>query len=374
MHLPWQDRAKSMSRVGLPREPEEITSEWLSTALRPRFPYITVERVNIIEVIPGTATKVRVRVVYAGGPDHPPQSLCVKGGFDRRWHRRVGAAVVKRLGLMDAGRAYRLEAEFYNHMAPTISAPLPKCWFAAADIERGQGIVVLDDLVEAGVSFGDPTRPWSVDRVAAALEVQASWHAATWHTPRSNYPWLPRTSIIGGLTPILLNSLHWNTHFRFPLSPLLPSPLNDRRLVRAALTQMWDRHAREAICMTHGDAHLGNAYITADGQPTFLDWQAVCLGPPLDDVAYFVTGALETADRRSCERDLLRHYLRALTAHGVAAPSWEQAWNSYRCYSVHGILWAVTPPIMQNRIAVRAMAERHTAAIIDLDGLHAVTE
>jgi aminoglycoside phosphotransferase (APT) family kinase protein len=119
---------------------------------------------------------------------------------------------------------------------------------------------------------------------------------------------------------------------------------------------------------------LGNTYITADGQPTFFDWQAVCLGPPLDDVAYFLTGALETADRRACERDLLRHYLRALTAHGAAAPSHDEAWNSYRCYSVHGILWAVTPPMMQTRINVRAMAERHAAAIIDLDGLHAVSE
>ena len=363
-----------MSRVRLPREPEEITAEWLSTALRHRFPDITVEKVDIVEVIPGTATKIRVHAVYVDTPDHPPQSLCIKGGFDRRWHRTVAGAVVKRLGLMDVGRAYQLEAAFYNRMAPTMNAPLPNCWFADADNESGQGIVILDDLVEAGVSFGDPTEPWPVDRVAAALEVQAAWHAATWDKPRSGYPWLPRTSIIGGLTPILFSPLHWNAHFRFPLSPSLPSPLDDRRLVRAALTQMWDRHAREAICLTHGDAHLGNTYITADGQPTFFDWQAVCLGPPLDDVAYFLTGALETADRRACERDLLRHYLRALTAHGAAAPSQDEAWNSYRCYSVHGILWAVTPPMMQTRINVRAMTERHAAAIIDLDGLHAVSE
>lgn len=363
-----------MSRVRLPREPEEITAEWLSTALRDRFPDITVERVDIVEVIPGTATKIRVHAVYVDTPDHPPQSLCIKGGFDRRRHRTVAGAVVKRLGLMDVGRAYQLEAAFYNRMAPTMNAPLPNCWFADADNESGQGIVILDDLVEAGVSFGDPTEPWPVDRVAAALEVQAAWHAATWHKPRSGYPWLPRTSIIGRLTPILFSPLHWNTHFRFPLSPSLPSPLDDRRLVRAAVTQMWDRHAREAICLTHGDAHLGNTYIAADGQPTFLDWQAVCLGPPLDDVAYFLTGALETADRRACERDLLRHYLRALTAHGAAAPSQDEAWNSYRCYSVHGILWAVTPPMMQTRINVRAMAERHAAAIIDLDGLHAVSD
>ena len=82
-----------MSRVRLPREPEAITAEWLSTALRHRFPDITVERVEFVEVIPGTATNIRVQAVYVGTPDHPPQSLCIMGGFDQRWHRTVAGAV-----------------------------------------------------------------------------------------------------------------------------------------------------------------------------------------------------------------------------------------------------------------------------------------
>ncbi|WP_319447741.1 MULTISPECIES: phosphotransferase [unclassified Mycobacterium] len=362
-----------MSKVRLPRGPEELTADWLTAALRPRLPDIEVERLDIVEVIPGTATKIRVRVGYAGTPGaRPPESLCIKGGFDQRWYRKGAGSVVKRLGLMDVARAYQLEAAFYHHIAPTMTATLPNCWFADAD-DSGQGIVILDDLVEAGVSFGDPTMPWSVDRVAAALEVQAAWHAATMGKPPSEFPWLPRKSIIGGLTPILFSAVHWNTHFRFPRAPSLPSPLDDRRVVRAAITRMWERHAREAICLTHGDAHVGNTYTAADGRPTFLDWQAVCLGPPLDDVAYFVTGALEPADRRASERELLGHYLRALAAHGGAAPGPNEAWRAYRCYSVHGLLWAVTPPMMQSRANVAAMTERHAAAIIDLDGLRAVS-
>jgi hypothetical protein len=364
-----------MSSLPLPSAPEEITAEWLTAALRERVPEIAVERVEIVQIIPGTATKIRVRASYGDGHDwFPPETLCIKGGFDKRLYRKAATALVKRLHLMDTARAYQLEAAFYNDLAPAVKAPLPRCWFAGSDSASGQGIVVLDDLTAAGVSFGDPTRPWSVDRVAAALEVQAAWHAATWQRSRDAYRWLPPASIIGELTPILLSSIHWNTHFRHPRSPSLPPPLNDRRRVRAALAQMWRRHASEAICLTHGDAHLGNAYVDQHGQPTFFDWQAVCFGPPLDDVAYFVTGALQTADRRAHERDLLRHYLAALTSQGIEAPTEEEAWRAYRCYSLHGILWAVTPPMMQSRNNVRAMAERHVAAILDLDALQAVSD
>ncbi|MGB8403199.1 MAG: phosphotransferase [Mycobacterium sp.] len=363
-----------MSGMWLPRRPEDVTAQWLGIALRHRFPDLTVERVDVVEVIPGTATKIRLRASYSGPGPHPPESLCIKGGFDRRWYRLAAGSVVKRLRLMDVGRAYQLEADFYKHVAPTMDAVLPNCWFAEANPASGQGIVILDDLAEVGVSFGDPTKAWSVDRVAAALEVQAAWHAATVGKPLNSYPWLPRESIIGELTPIMFSSVHWNSHFRFPQAPSLPSPLDDRRLVRAAIMRMWERHAREAICLTHGDAHIGNTYTTADGRPTFLDWQAVCQGPPLDDVAYFVTGALETADRRACERDLLSHYLRALAAYGGPVPSADEAWRAYRCYSLHGILWAVTPPMMQSRANVAAMTARHAAAILDLDGFGAISE
>lgn len=112
-----------MSALLLPLAPEEITAEWLTAALRQRFPDISVERVEIIEVMPGTATKIRMRASYADGQDElPPQTLCIKGGFDRRRYRKAAGAVVKRMGLMDTDRAYQLEAMFYHDLAPAVKA------------------------------------------------------------------------------------------------------------------------------------------------------------------------------------------------------------------------------------------------------------
>jgi hypothetical protein len=85
-----------------------------------------------------------------------------------------------------------------------------------------------------------------------------------------------------------------------------------------------------------------------------------------------VTGALDVEDRRSNERELLRHYVDALTACGGPLLPEDDAWHDYRRFSMHGFLWATTPAVMQPWANVRAMAERHTAAILDLDALDAL--
>jgi hypothetical protein len=353
----------------LPHSVDELTAAWLTHALRERFPAVTVEAVEIVQVIRGTATKVRLHAHYAGGAvtGGPPETLCVKGGLDDRWRVKAVTRVMKPLGLLDPAKAYEVEVRFYNHLAPTIHASLPDCWFAGVDAQTGQGILVLEDLVTAGVSFGDPTIAWRPDRVAAALEVQAAWHAATWHATHETHPWVPQASVVRALTPVLLSRFNRATFLRSPKAPTLVAPLNDRRRVAAAFSRMWEQHSAEATCITHGDAHVGNAYVDARGQPAFFDWQAMCFGPPLHDVAYFITGALATDDRRKHEKGLLDHYLAALSAHGAPSPTHERAWDAYRRYSLHGFLWAVTPPVLQPWENIRAMAQRHMAAIIDLD-------
>jgi hypothetical protein len=61
-----------------------------------------------------------------------------------------------------------------------VNLRLPACHYAAIDDKRDQGIVILDDMRDGGFTFGEPTQPWSVERVAEGLEQQAIWHAATW--------------------------------------------------------------------------------------------------------------------------------------------------------------------------------------------------
>jgi hypothetical protein len=72
--------AESASAYPLPLTAEGVTAAWLSAGLRTRNPGVVVEPVQVID---GTATKVRPRLAY--GPhtrrDGLPDHMCVKGGF-----------------------------------------------------------------------------------------------------------------------------------------------------------------------------------------------------------------------------------------------------------------------------------------------------
>src|SRR5581483_5948007 len=144
---------------------------------------------------------------------------------------------------------------------------------------------------------------WPVDRVAAALELLAAWHGATWGMDVAAYPWMSvGSSSVRIVTDVILGEEHWNVHFSAPYAPALPPVLQDRERILAALKAMWRDDDRKPMALSHYDPHLGNTFVEADGRPGFLDWQGVCVAPYIDDVTYFMGGALTIEDRRATER------------------------------------------------------------------------
>src|SRR3546814_1755970 len=95
----------------------------------------------------------------------------------------------------------------------------------------------------------------------------------------------------------------------------------------------------QARVINHGDMHLGNLYVDADGTPGFLDAQPR-LGAWSIDVSYFLIAGLDLVDRRRWEGALLAHYLSCLRAEGVDPPSFDDAWAAYRRDVVWGLpIW-----------------------------------
>jgi hypothetical protein len=341
---------------------EELTPAWLTEAMSDRLRGVSVESADVRNVIWGTATKVMLHVAYSSdpGPEGPPETLCVKGGFD---------PAMRNLGL---ATAYRREADFFVFLAPTLKVPLPRCWYAGADMNLGQGVVVLDDLAATGCTFGEPLRAWSPDLVAKALEVQATWHGATWGATPKRYPWLSSGTPVRDVADVMLGADYWDQHFSSAEAPTVPQLFLDRERMQNAFSAMWRFDDAATPCVLHADPHVGNTYIDAAGNPAFIDWQAVCAAPALDDVTYFIGGALSVKDRRQHERELLTDYLEALAAAGGPRLDFDTAWLDYRRHQIHGFLWATTGPTQQTTERVAAMTERHVAAMDDLESLDAL--
>jgi hypothetical protein len=339
------------STTTLPLTVEDLTPAWFGEALGLR-----VKTVVIDHVIWGTATKVFVRLTYGtGAPATPPTDLCVKAGFnaDLRPMAHTG---------------YPAEAWFYESLAPALDLTLPGCWYAAADPTTQQGVVVLDDL-RRSATFIDMLTPLSPDTVAAALDQLARLHGATWAGRGLDAaPWLTlgspvQRTIIG----VMLGDAHWSHHLALPRGAAMPASLRDNARVLAGFEALWGGDDGSVVALSHGDAHCGNLALGADGGPSFVDWQGVCLAPWSDDVAYLIGGALTPDDRRANERDLLAHYLTALAATGAPAPAIDAAWADYRRHHLHGLVWLLVPEAMQPEAVCHAMGERYAIACADHD-------
>jgi hypothetical protein len=352
------DPGESTSVYPLPLTRESVTAAWLSAGIRTRYPGVVITEVEPLQIIDGTATKVRLRLAYGRHTrrDGLPDQICVKGGF---------GASREYLGGMGF---YSCEVRFFNKISPLYELACPAAYFGLAQNEPVQGIVALEDLQARGVAFARATRPMNVELARAGLDALAALHGQSWGDDR------PRRfgvePLLSGATEPILRDFFAALPERFaaPRGFAAPVVLHDPDRLRAGYAAYRAAAQRGAVCVVHGDAHIGNAYVESDGRVGFVDWQTVAIGPWVHDVNYFLVSALDVPDRRAYERDLLGHYLRVLDTFGVSAPGLDEAWIDYRRATIHGFMgWLCNPDAWQPAEVNTATYARFGMAMIDHD-------
>jgi hypothetical protein len=345
----------------LPVTPEEITRDWLTAALQQRRRDVSVTHAEIVDVLSGTSTKIRVRAAYdvSGPAPPPPPTLIVKGGFEA--HSPPMQPM------------YFNEMRFYRDVQPFVDIPSPACYFADTDPRSHQSIVILEDLCARQVTFCNPLEPQTPDQVARRLETMARYHAATWDSaafrPGGRFDWIGGRHEGWSVTyqeRYLVPEI-WQRYVESPRGAAVSHVLHDREWMAGALKFLGEYHRQWPVCLCHGDTHLGNLYVEPDGAPGFFDAQ-VARGPWQLEVTYYLIGALDIVDRRRAERDLLKHYLSELAACGVAAPSFDAAWEAHRREVVYGLfIFFINETRFQTEAVNTAYTARFGAAALDYD-------
>ena len=344
----------------LPVVPEGVTASWLTAALRQRRPEVTVTEAEIVDVLLGTSTKIRVRARYAGaGAEDLPPTLIVKGGFEE--HSR------------DMGPMYANETRFYADVLPYVSMPSPICYFAGSDPSSHQSIVIMEDLKRPGVEFCDALRPQSFEQVARRLDAMARYHAETWNSPEFEAG--GRWADIGSRFETWGREFQqrffvpevWDHYVASPRGAATSVQWHDRHWMEHALDRIGEIQFAQPRCMIHGDTHLGNLFIYPDGSPGFFDAQ-VARTAWHHEVSYHVVCALDSANRARWEAPLLERYLVGLRSHGIDAPDFEAAWLDYRRSLVWGLFIFITNPTKYQTESVNtAYAARFSVAANDHD-------
>ena len=350
-----------MSNAGvfpLPITVEEVSAEWLTQALRSRAPGVTVQSAELVDAVYSTCTKLRYRLDLddAGKAAGIPELVIVKGGFEE--HARQLAQMHER------------EVLGYRDVYPQTSLPSPACYFAEYDAERKQGIVIMDDLCARGVEFCHATRPHSHEQVARRLTELAHFHAASWGGPdlKSGGRWghLPEFwPVMQNFVDRVLEPEAWHDFISSPRGAATSVQFHDRDWMVDAMERVKLYCTMLPHAVLHGDTHLGNLYLEPDGTPGFLDTLA-SRGPPLLEVSYHVSAALDAADRRQSENALVQHYLDEAARAGAPVPDFAEAMHQYGIFLLYGhFIWITTRSHYQPEAVNTANAARVSAAMID---------
>ncbi len=302
----------------------------------------TVTGVRVRDVAAGTNARAVVELGYDGQPG--PRRVFVKR--EGRWLNRLALSA---LGAREA------EAQLAAH-GPALPLEHPRLLAAATNRRRLATVVVMEDVTLRGGRPNHALVPLTVEQVAAGLGELARLHAAYWDVrlPAFVRPW----RLGPGWAPVALAGFaRARAQLRRAGRPLEVSARELERGFRA-----WPRVAATGPqTLLHGDPHPGNTYTLGD-TIGFYDWQLVRRGSWAHDVGYFIVSALDVADRREHERELLAGYLTALGRH----PS--DAWPLYRGTAVFGLgswLQTLAAGTFQPRDICLATIERFAAAYRD---------
>ena len=351
------------SHLPLPTDLQEVTSDWLTAALQRHDPDAVVTDFETVKVMHSTTTKVwlKLQLNDAARRSGIPENVVLKGGFEPQsrtlaqmhWREVIG----------------------YRDIMGPLGLPSPKFWFADWDEDRAQGIIIMEDLSDRGVTFCNALHPHTHEQVRRRLSELARFHAQSWGGPGSGRFEPPKTwgelpeffEVMQPFVDDKSSEQNWERFLAMPRGASVSKVFKDRDWLLRSWTDLKRFSLQQPQCILHGDVHLGNLFIDQDGTPGFFDTLA-SWGPGLMEVTYHVSAALDIADRRKCEGALVQHYLDELARNGVSPPHYEEAMRQYAIFLLYGhFIWMTTEPMWQTESVNTANTARVSAAMIDHD-------
>ncbi len=316
----------------------------------------------------GTASSVfRLSLAYTDEPSTAPRTLIAKLPKVSSSGEAPDAALL----------GYEREVAAYHFFGLKPPCRMPACYFAAI---RTDGVfnLILEELDE-GCWPGDQIAGCSIDEAGAAVRTLATLH--------------------GAYDPVTLTGLTWpkrRQHFARQSAAMFArgaAIMRERyadELGGAALATIdgvaplvgpWSAQTAALERLIHTaarDDKLIFEHAAGGLRACLIDLQTMAIGDPAYDVAYFLSGSLEPAERAACERDLIAQHADLLRSSGVEEAA-VSAWDNYRRHAIAGMVATVnaasvlapTPAI--DRL-LTTLARRNCAAVQELGGIEAAKD
>ncbi|MFE6862087.1 phosphotransferase family protein [Nocardia sp. NPDC057668] len=348
---------RTRGRGRLPRRAEELTTEWLRSALGQGADMIRGFRV--LDADSGTAARVRIAVDGEAGTT--ARTLFVKLA-PRDFSQHV------LLNLFGLGVR---EVLAYRALGDRPPVRVPRCHFGGIDAAERGSVLILEDLSGAA-RFRTVRESLDETEAFAVVDALAGLHSTYWESARFGTDLAPlarRTTAeirLGNLIRrAFLRDIKGHT------ADLIPAHIKKQcRMFYERDDEIDDFWAAQPHTLTHGDPHLGNLFFVG-AEPGLLDWQIARAGAGIRDVAYFACASVEPELLRRIERELVGRYADGLAAGGVAVDP-DRLWTGYRAATTELFLAAVCTAEAGDRMQPLAVSrvgvERAVAAVEAHDG------
>jgi len=327
---------------GFPIQPEQLSAEWFTTVLRDAGAIEAKDEVDSFDVsfigdgIGLLGMVVRVDLAYAGqvGPS-ALKSVVLNFSHPVAENRAIAANL----------NMYEREVRFFNEIASEVDVPKPGCYFAGMDYDSGSNVVVLEDLHQ--YRAGDQVAGVTIDEAKMVIDAIVPLHARYWGDTESEMlAWMMRIdttyidpfipSVEGTWENCLAQFGHCITDDVRAEIPRYVASLRDLHMMMGDRTQT----------LVHGDVRMDNAMF-GDGGPglhpvSLLDWQAIMVSNPLQDIAWMLSTCIKTDLRRAHEDELLAYYHQSLVDAGVTDYTLDQCIDDYEV----AVLYLLSYPII----------------------------
>lgn len=349
------------------RRPEHLTLDWARELVAKTAPRAEVSELEVLSVDVGTTTRVRLRV------DH-------NGPLPRDWFVKLPSRSWVARTITGLSRLTQHEVRFYREIIDGLPVRSPKLLGGAT---RGWAAftLVLEDVTSGGCAVGCAGDAISAEQAQAVVSALVRLHAYGFTHPQLSrkFAWL---TAAGRMEDTLGAAL------AVPLMRRGLSRAGDcvpQRVRRGALAyararrSVMEQLGRGSRTLVHHDCHPGNLYFSKRG-PGFVDWQLARIGDGVGDIAYLLATGLESAVRRTHERDLVKAYIAFLAQTdgsvlaGVGGNE-EAVFQRYRAHLAYAfeamVLTLALGSLMPDPIAHRLVA-RVATAVDDHDAFAAV--
>lgn len=353
----------------IPQSPAELTSAWLTDALRAGGAIVGTTSVSgfradlIGEGVGFIGQVARVGLAYDGAAG--PASLIAKFPSADPGARAIG----------NLFRFYEREIRFYEQVRDRISLRAPLRYASAMDLEAHQFVLLIEDL--AGARPGDQTAGCHVADAEALVRELARFHAGWWERPELGaLDWMPAYG----------DAVHHPAQGAYDRAwPSFVEQFGGRlgREMRAAceklagrVVDIEQRLSERPHTIMHGDFKLDNVMFApiAGGAPfAVLDWQITSRGRGAFDLGYLFCTSLRVDDRRAHSERLMRLYLDELHRAGVDGYDEAECLRDIRLAALFRFVYTVITlgtfdlGNERGRALFDAMLERNTSAVVELD-------